>query len=313
MVLSLISPRRLLLLLISTIGISSVVLAGFSIFLANIFYENSDNTGSTSWVGISIGAISLFLMCIVGLRGTHLVNLELLLTYFWGITVFISALTLAVVSCFNSYIYVRIWLRHYWQKSSFWRIRELFCKPRDTASNRCLAPIDVGSVTAWCMTNFNNATDCQSIRNNAVAAAQNFAQSITLALGLVGIINLALVLCSVYMCYTILTAPVITQSMNDVINYLLLLPMCGCIGLAVYLGQYSLLPYYSGLSQLNIGLAIAQFVALPLGIAAGRLKSQRMISCYIVLILAITCGFIVGAAVGLIYSNLILKTFSPTA
>ena len=312
MALSLVSPRRLLFLLISVICVSSLVLSSFSIFLTRIFYNEEDLTASSSWLGISIGSISLFLMCIVGLRGTHLVNLDLLLSYFWGITVFISALTLAVVSCFNSYIYIRIWLKHSWQKRSFQTMREYFCMPKETAGNKCIAPINVGSVTEWCMTNYN-AMDCQSIRDNAIVAAEHFAQSVTLSLGLIGIINLALILLSIYMCFTILTAPVITQSMNDVINYLLLLPMGGCIGLAVYLSQYSVLPYYSGLSHLNIALAIAQFVALPLGIAAGRLKSHFMITCYIIVIIAITFGFIAGGSVGLIYSDLIAKNFKPTA
>ena len=313
MVFSIASPRRLLFLLISVICASSIFISAFSIFLTTIFYNVSDLTGSTGWLGISIGGLALFLMCIVGLRGTHLVNLDLLLTYFWGITVFISALTLAVVSCFNSYLYVRIWLKHSWQDESFSQMRGYFCRPIGSANNKCLAPINVGSVLQWCMDNYNGATDCQSIRNDAVVTAQHFAQSVTLSLGLVGIINLALILLSIYMCYTILTAPVITQSMNDVINYLLLLPMCGCVGLAVYLGQYSVLPYYTGLSQLNIALAIAQFVALPLGITAGRLKSQNMITCYIFLIMAITFGFIAAGSVGLIFSGLIIETFRPTA
>lgn len=313
MALKIISPRRLLFILISVICASSVFIAGFSIFLTKIFNDNDDSSRNAGWLGISIGGISLFLMCVVGLRGTHLVNLDLLLTYFWGITVFISALTLAVVSCFNSYIYVNLWLKHSWQKPSFNKMREYFCIPRDTAHGKCVAPINVGPIIEWCITNFNNATDCEAIRKKAVSAAETFAQSVTLSLGLLGIINLALILLSIYLCFKILTAPVITQSMNDIINYLLVLPMCGCIGLAVYLGQYSVLPYYSGLSRLNTGLAVAQFVALPLGIAAGRMKSQVMITAYLTLITMITMGLIAAGSVGLIYSGLIIKTFSPTA
>lgn len=312
MALKAISPRRILFFLISVICASSIFLSGFSIFLTKIFYDEYNPSSSSGWLGISIGGICLFLMCIVGLRGTHLVNLDLLLTYFWGITVFISALTLAVVSCFNSYIYVKIWLKHSWQKNSFNEMREYFCLPKETAVGKCIAPINVGSVTQWCMEKFNNHTDCQDIRDRAISAAETFAQSVTLSLGLVVIINLLLIFLSIYMCFKILTAPVITQSMNDVINYLLILPMCGCIGLAIYLGQYSVLPYYSGLSRLNIGLATAQFVALPLGIAAGRMKSQIMITLYLVLIAMILLGLIAAGSVGLIYSGLIIKTFSPT-
>lgn len=259
-----ISPRRILLLLISFICISAVVLFGISIFLCNIFYSSSESLAYAGWLGISIGGIALFIMCVIGLRGTHLVNLELLLTYFWGITVFISAIILAIVSSLNSYVFINIWLEHSWQNVNFNEVREYFCDPRSTALNKCIAPINVGSVTEWCIINYN-ATDCSSIRAEAVSKAELFAQSLALSIGVVGIINLIVILISIYMCYRIITAPVITQSMNDVINYLLLIPISGCIGVASYLGEYPTLPYYAGLSRLNIALAIAQCVALPLG------------------------------------------------
>jgi hypothetical protein len=309
---SYISPRRILYLLITLICLSSIVLSGLSVFLCNIYYSDANREASLGWLGISLAGISLFLVCIVGLRGTHLVNLELLLTYFWSITVFLSALTLGIVSCFNSYIYIRIWLRHSWQDPSFDQMRMYFCEPVETAMGKCRAPIDVGDIIQWCLVNYN-ATDCQPIRKSAVQRAEKLAQSLTLSLGLVGIINLGLILLSIYVCYRIVTAPVITQSMNDIINYLLFIPMGGCVGMAIYLGQYSFLPYYSGLSKINIGLAVAQLTALPLGIAAGRLKSQIMITCYVVLIMLITFGFIAVGSVSLIYSGLIGQTFEPTS
>lgn len=75
----------------------------------------------------------MFSMTIIGLRGTHLVNLELLLTYFWGITVYISGLTLAVVVCLDSYSYLGIWINHEWGEASLRTLREQFCIPSNTA------------------------------------------------------------------------------------------------------------------------------------------------------------------------------------
>lgn len=58
-------------------------------------------------------------ICIVGMRGAHLVSFELLLIYFWGITMFIGPLVLAVAAGFNFYFYMTVWITHYWESASF--------------------------------------------------------------------------------------------------------------------------------------------------------------------------------------------------
>lgn len=67
------------------------------------------------------GIIGIFMVsiCIVGMRGAHLVSFELLLIYFWGITMFIGPLVLAVAAGFNFYFYMTVWITHYWESSSF--------------------------------------------------------------------------------------------------------------------------------------------------------------------------------------------------
>jgi hypothetical protein len=49
-----------------------------------------------------------------------------------------------------------------------------------------------------------------------------------------GIFNVLQIGLSMYICTTILTSSVITQSMNDSINYLLMFPIAGCSGLGFY-------------------------------------------------------------------------------
>ena len=46
------------------------------------------------------------------MRGAHLVSLELLLTYFWGIAVLISPLGSAIFAVFNISFYTKIWIKH---------------------------------------------------------------------------------------------------------------------------------------------------------------------------------------------------------
>ena len=57
----------------------------------------------------------------------------------------------------------------------------------------------------------------------------------TLIQGIVGIFNVLEIAWSIYLCYHLLSAPVISQSMNEVINYLLMMPIGACLGLGDYL------------------------------------------------------------------------------
>ena len=221
----------------------------------------------------------------IGLRGAHLVSLELLLTYFWGIIVFIVPLVLGLFACFNFLAYTRIWFKHAWTLDSFAQVRKLFCIPHDTADNKCKAPIDsvivspiyATNVTTWCLKNFN-ATDCETIRNKAVSSAVKWGSTLIIAQTVVGIIALFIISGSIYISYQILTSPVITQSMLDVINYFLAFPIAGCIGLAAYFWWIDSLDIaYGWLPKLYLALALAQVLALPLGIVAGRQKSRTLL------------------------------------
>lgn len=296
------SPRQYLKLSIYGINICALLILSDCLFLTLMFYNPKILGSTASWLSIAVAAIALWVMSIIGLRGSYLVSLELLLSYFWGVSVFISALTLAVVSCLDSYLYMDIWVRHSWEEPVFSWLRSLYCRPQSTASGKCLAPI-VANVTDWCVANFNS-TDCSTIRREAVVRTESLLQTLTLSLGLVEIVTIILIFVSIYMCFKILTPPVITQSMNDIINYLLLLPMAACVGLSWYLLQFAnQSTYFEILAYLFIALAVGQVIALPLGIAAGRLKSLTLISFYVLLIFMITMGYLGGAIMGLLFAK----------
>jgi len=181
-----------------------------------------------------------------------MVSLDLLLTYFWSIIVFVAPLLLALFACFNFYFYTRIWFKHQWTTSRFARVRSIFCRPRSTADSKCIAPLgDGGSyyadddfylngdstgnnyTTNWCIENYN-ATDCGEIRDSAIDRAVNWGGKVITAQSTVGLVGIIIIGWSIYTSYEILTSPVITQSMLDVINYLLVLPMAGCVALTIY-------------------------------------------------------------------------------
>jgi hypothetical protein len=217
---------------------------------------------------------------------------------------------LGLFACFNFFVYTRIWFIHAWTLPNFAQVRKLFCNPVSTADNKCKAPItkeeaiftdnEYYNTTNWCIENFN-ATDCEHIRNSAILKAVDWGNTIIATQSIVGIAGLAIITFSVYTSYKILTSPVITQSMLDIINYLLMFPIAGCMGLAAYFWWYvvcvhkhlqlfvlsltthyprydSLDMQYTWLPKLWLSLGLAQVLALPLGIVSGRLKSRALLT-----------------------------------
>lgn len=167
------NQRRLLIVLISLLGVFSICLSIFAIYLAQLFYDPNDNSSVLTWVGLSIVGLCLLAICMIGLRGALTVNLEQLLTFFWGVMVFIAPLVLSVIICFNVYVYIGVNFKHQWEYANFEGMRKTFCEP-GTANNKCAAPYRGGShyagITEWCSALYN-ATDCGSIRSSALNEA----------------------------------------------------------------------------------------------------------------------------------------------
>ena len=73
-----------------------------------------------------------------------------------------------------------------------------------------------------------------------------------------------------YLCYYIITGPILSESMNDIINYLLVFPMVACLVMAWYMWDwqfYTGLPYsWSPIAFISFGAALG--FALPLGVVS---------------------------------------------
>lgn len=138
-----------------------------------------------------------------------------------------------------------MWFEHTWERNSFSRVRELFCQA-GTAETLCKPPIVGGafaSVDAWCLHTYNS-TACSSIRAEGIQNALELGRVFTLAQGVIGALNLCSVGASMYLCTQILTHAVITESMNDIMNFLLVLPIAGSIGIGAYLWRLKDLTYF---------------------------------------------------------------------
>lgn len=306
--------RKVLFSINLIIAVCSLCLAGFSAYLAGVLYDPKFISGWINWLGLSIVGLLLAVVCIIGMRGAHLVSLDLLLTYFWGITVFVAPLLLGIIACFDFYSYMSVWFTHQWEEANFAGVRRLFCPPLEPALSKCAAPLK--NPTEWCQSKYNS-TDCGSIRDTAIATSLIWGRQITLGQAIVSICDLLLIGGSLFFCYRLLKRNVIAQSMNDVINYLLVLPIGGCVGIAYYLWWLRAYPpdrlQYSWLASLFAALAVTQVCALPLGIAAGRLKSQYLLTAYMMLVLLITTGLALGGTIALLFSGLIGETFQPSS
>lgn len=172
-------------------------------------------------------------------------------------------------------------------------------------SSTCAATLSNGveSVRNWCILHYNS-TDCSDVTQAAIDKATTYGQRLTLAQGSICILVVILLAYCIYISTVIITSTVLTQSMNDIINYLMLLPICGSVGMAYYLWwvkTYSI--EYSWIAEFYAALAVAQVVALPLGIIAGRLKSRVMLTVYVVLVFMIASSFAVAGTLGLIIAG----------
>ena len=118
-------------------------------------------------------------------------------------------------------------------------MRKLFCHPSWTADSLCLIPTSIKggtqtSITKWCQDTYNTDT-CYNTYTDAFTHALSFAESVILAQTIVSVCIVAIIFMAIFLCYRVLTAPVITESMNDIINYLLVLPISAAFGLTWYM------------------------------------------------------------------------------
>eukprot|EP00602_Paraphysomonas_sp_CaronLab_P000778 CAMPEP_0185029802 /NCGR_PEP_ID=MMETSP1103-20130426/16350_1 /TAXON_ID=36769 /ORGANISM="Paraphysomonas bandaiensis, Strain Caron Lab Isolate" /LENGTH=325 /DNA_ID=CAMNT_0027564689 /DNA_START=366 /DNA_END=1343 /DNA_ORIENTATION=+ len=234
---------------------------------------------------------------------------------------FIGPMVLAAIAGFDFYVYISVWFQHYWQEPTFSEIRQFFCEG-DTYDRECVAPIfggpDYNSLDEWCMDKYGH-TDCAIIRNRAESDALELGRTLILAQGIMGIVNVLQIALSMYICTTILTASVITQSMNDTINYLLMLPIGGTSAVAAWTwwmrkydgrnGEGSEMSTY-WVPYVFLSLSIFEVIQMPLGIGAGRLKSRIMLGMSIFLLSVILIGLAAAGVACILFAILWSDSFT---
>jgi len=283
-------------------------MACFSLVVCYLFYDtaNSEDTIFYNWLVLGMIEVIMSWVCVVGLRGVHLLSFEMLLLYFWGVTMFFGPLIMSAVAGFDFYLFLKIWIKHSWVTAMFSEFRRAFCEP-GTADGQCAAPlrggIEFNNVTHWCMANFDGQTDCQAIRDAAETDALDISRTLILIQGSVGITNCVQIGLSMYLCYHILSAQVITKSMNDTMNYLLMLPIFSMAGMTWYTWWMRDLAWdLYWVPEAFLLLCLLQIIQVPLGIAGGRLKAPKILLGCIVLISIILCALALLGVMMILYA-----------
>ena len=106
-------------------------------FLAGDF---SADTGFIIWTALLLVCCSEIIVCFVGLRGSYLVSLDILINYFWGVSVLIVPLCITIYGSYNYLENAQLYAEHQWTHDSFDNARKIFCDPPDTYKTECMVP-----------------------------------------------------------------------------------------------------------------------------------------------------------------------------
>ena len=114
-------------MLVLCLSLSSM--ACFSLVVCYLFYDtaNSEDTIFYNWLVLCFIEVCMSSVCVVGLRGVHLLSFEMLLLYFWGVTMFFGPLIMSAVAGFDFYLFLQIWFKHSWTTALFSQVKPLQC------------------------------------------------------------------------------------------------------------------------------------------------------------------------------------------
>ncbi|GAB5037306.1 Hypothetical protein NocV09_07100140 [Nannochloropsis oceanica] len=231
--------------------------------------DTKDNEGSTIYLGwIALFVVGIFLIYVAsfGLHSARKVSIHHLLRYFWVATLGIAPLVLVTACAFDFYDISRSFLRHHWDSEALDGLRMYFCSEGAEAGGKCAAPAlgpgspGFQSVHAWCEHYHDGATDCEMIKNAALAQG------------------------AVIMTYA-----------NDNISYLMILPAGCCLGIALYLFSHSgFSPDHSWFAWLFVTAGTLNLLTSFFNLLGGRLKIMRLLQACLV-----SNGLVVVLLIGL--------------
>lgn len=94
-----------------------------------------------------VGAF-IFISALLTWRVIRYVNLVGAIRYLWALAWTLPFETYAVISLFDYFNVMWVWVRHVWTTSQMAWIRKIYCNPSDTYRTRCVVPLSVNG-TRW--------------------------------------------------------------------------------------------------------------------------------------------------------------------
>ncbi len=172
----------------------------------------------------------LLIAAMLAQRAIRYVNLTKSVRYMWVLFWILPLQIFFSIGLFDYNQVMTVWTKHWWDDKSLSWYRELFCD-EGTAQGKCMVPV-LGGVnfddeTAWCMEYFNNATDCEDIRNRAQYEFVVANYIYFTANGIGALILAALMWVTLNVLQAIITLPIVQRSKESNIPLWLTFPIIG--------------------------------------------------------------------------------------
>lgn len=186
-------------------------------------------------ITVAVIGILLTFLGVLGAIASRSTKYNKMFMYIYGVVLITPVVLLSTVACFSFHGIIHGFVKHEWNLDTSSRIREMFC-PDGTANRQCKAPyqggIDFANTDEWCLAGCPNngdlssseylcqynTTGCENLVDDAQHDAHLWLQSSFRSLGVIGIVNLLLLVAGIYNAIKLITVPLVMNTVLSVIN-----------------------------------------------------------------------------------------------
>ena len=211
---------------------------------------------SGSLLILSVVGFVLFITMGLTIPVIRRVNLVGAIRFMWVLYWVLPLQIFFVIALFDYHNVTDVWIKHWWGAPSMAWFRNIFCES-GTANEECLAPFKGGSnftdIETWCNVNYNSTDTCEAIRNSAENKMQSMSYFFFYLNAIIGGILVILLLLSLGLLESIISAPIVQRSKETNIPLWLTFPIIFCFatGTTLMFNSSSLVNSDSGSKSLN--------------------------------------------------------------
>jgi len=296
------SARHVLLINQTITLIFAVLISILSLFISIQLYreevveddkrrEQSDTLGVEFAAMAALGLFIAFSMAL-GIAATATLHLGHLGLFLWLILCIIPLLLLFALVLTDLNFVFRSYIQHNWESNSLNVLRKGVCDR--SWRKRCRAPIRAppgfSSITDWCRRNFNDRTDCESLRREGTREAWDIVRFTTVSLAAVAWAEAALLIWCVRLVCIIVTVPIVLDSAPRFYIYVLVPVAVPILFVGIDFRTHASVKVESSVRTIG-HLLIAAGVVMAVSVLVGRLaalaRSAKAMLLFIVHVLAV--------------------------